>query len=223
MTRFITLWMLGVSLAVLLTTLSTPTWLFMLNVVIAVALIVAHAGGWRILAWLLTRDGALAWLQAFSFPYSNITGPDGSTYMVRLWVFNPYGKDASGEVTPPRWTWLPSVRLHRIMRPDMDRALHNHPWPARTIVLRGWYIEERLCDPEVAPPGAYPCRAYDDQWRYSVARHVGYTGTLNPDTFHRITEVSPGGVWTLFFTWRKAASWGFLVDGKVVPWREYLK
>ena len=136
-------------------------------------------------------------------PYTNITSADGGdVYMGRWWLFNPYGKDAAGDPVPPRWSWLPSIRVHHIMRPDADRDLHDHPWNARTVILRGWYIEERQ-------DGTY-------------VRRAGDTAALRFEQFHRIAEVSPGGVWTLFITWRYRGPWGFLVDGVKVPWRDYL-
>lgn len=170
---------------------------------------------WRAVANIVSRPGIRAWLvlRSMRTPYYNITSADGSdVYMYRYWLFNPYGKDAAGELTPPRWTWLPSVRIHWIMRPDQDRDLHDHPWNARTIVLKGWYAEER---PIASPVPGMSATVLSQ-------RDAGYTGRLLFEQYHRIAAVSPGGVMTMFFTWRKRGTWGFLVDGKKVPWREYL-
>lgn len=161
---------------------------------------------WRGIAWLVTRPRVRDWLvrRAQRTPYSHIGSTDGTdVYMYRWWLFNAYGKDAFGEVTPPRWPWLPSVRIHHIRRKDHDRHEHNHPWNARTIVLRNWYEEVR--------GGAGPFH-----------RHAGYTGRLLYGEFHRITALHGDGVWTLFITWRKRGTWGFNEDGKFVPYREYL-
>ncbi len=141
-------------------------------------------------------------------PYTNITSADGETvYMGRWWLFNPYRRDADDNAMPARWRWLPSVRVHHIMRADEDRHLHDHPWNARTIVLRGYYVEQR---------------PQDDAGTWNVL-FAGDTGRLLFGQYHRIDEVSPGGVWTLFFTWRYRGTWGFLVDGKKVPWKTYLR
>lgn len=164
---------------------------------------------WRAIARIATRPAVSDWLitRASRTPYTPITGPDGSIYMRRLWLFNPYPPMSDGGGEARGWRgWLPSVRIHHIMRPDSDRHMHDHPWNARTIVLRGWYIEER------------PGRLTSHLWE----RTRGYTGRLLFGQYHRIEEVSPGGVWTLFITWRKRGTWGFLVDGAKVPWREYL-
>lgn len=160
---------------------------------------------WRALAWLVTRPRVRDRLvrRAQRTPYSHIASPDGqSIYMKRWWLFNPY--PSSDEANLRRFPWLPvSIRVHRILRPDQDRHLHDHPWNARTIILDGWYVEER--------EGARPAK-----------RNVGYTGRLDHGSYHRIDQVSPGGALTLFFTFRYRGTWGFKVDGKKVPWREYL-
>lgn len=161
---------------------------------------------WRPLVWLVTWAPVFAWLQrrGAANPYTHITSADGQdTYMFRYWIFNPFGKDAEGDPLPARWSWLPSVRLHRIMRGDHDRHLHDHPWNARTIVLRGFYADYRNA-------------------RCAPLRQRGYTGRLLFGQFHRILYVNTDGVWTLFFTWKYRGTWGFDVDGVKVPWREYL-
>ena len=167
---------------------------------------------WRMVARVATHPRVFGWLvrRASANPYSPIMSKDGADlYMWRGWIFNPYGKDARGEITAPRWQWLPSIRVHRIMRPDRDRHLHDHPWNARTIVLHNWYEEERPGDNTIAT-------------REVFMRRAGYTGRLMFGQYHRISAVPEDGVWTLFFTWRKRGTWGFDVDGHKVPWREYL-
>ena len=180
---------------------------------------------WAIAAWIATRPAITDWIirRAQRTPYSHITGPDGSLYMGRWWVFNPYTRLPDGETAPARWSWLPSIRVHHIMRPDNDRHLHDHPWNARTIVLRGWYTEERpwasLSESDL---DAADGMAIGDETRAIFHRVSGYTGRLMFGQYHRISSVSSGGVWTLFLTWRKRGTWGFDVDGEKVPWREYL-
>ena len=166
---------------------------------------------WRAIAWIVTIPAVTDWLiaRASRTPYKHITNRDGSSiYMGRWWLLNPYPNDGDKE----GWTkwersWrrhLPSARIHHIRRPDTDRYRHSHPWiAARTIPLDGWYIEE-------LPNGE------------ERVRRRGDTGLLLHEDFHRIDRVSPGGVWTLFITYRKAGTWYFDVDGVKVPWRKYL-
>lgn len=150
---------------------------------------------WHVLAWLLSRAPIRRLLIKWSFrrPYTHI-----GEYMRRFWVFNPYPADSSGAESR-----LPSARIHHILREDDDRHLHDHPWDARTVILSGWY-DEKLEDGTV------------------VRRSRGYTGRINFGQYHSIVAVSPGGVWTLFITYRYRGTWGFLVDGAKVPWRKYL-
>jgi hypothetical protein len=103
-------------------------------------------------------------------------------------------------------SWLPSIRVHHILRADTARHLHDHPWNARTIILKGWYRERRL---------------EQDGTISEEFRTRGQTQRILYGQYHSIDEVSDGGVYTLFFTWKYCGNWGFLVDGKKVPWREY--
>jgi len=162
---------------------------------------------WKIVAFIVSRRAIADWLirRAMRTPYFHLEG-----YMRRWWLFNPYGGGSQGEADHAddnarhrrRWAWLPSIRVHHILREDLAAHPHDHPWDARTIILRGWYIERQA---GVAPR----------------VRRRGDTGAINYGDYHHIERVSSGGVWTLFITWAYRGSWGFLVDGKKVPWREY--
>jgi hypothetical protein len=145
---------------------------------------------------------------AWRNPYSSIASRDGTrTYMYRAWLFNPY-EDRLGNPIKRNWFMrlLPSIRLHEIMLPDDDPHLHDHPWNARTIILRGWYDEVRLEDGQLV----------------KHVRTAGTTARLNFGEFHRIAKKGSGPIITLFITGKYRGTWGFLVDGKKVPWREYL-
>lgn len=183
---------------------------------------------WRAVAWIVTRRRVTDYLilRAMRTPYFPITSRDGTdVYMDRWWLFNAYGKDADGNAGPPRWTWLPSIRIHHIMRPDDAPHMHDHPWNARTIVLQGHYLEERpLVRDHVFAPGAIGIRSpLVGEPRLTYLRETGYTGRVLFGSYHHISNVSNGGVFTLWFTWRYRGTWGFLVNGRKVPWREYLQ
>lgn len=154
------------------------------------------------LARFLARPAVVNWLieRATAHPYTHLS-KDGEPYMLRYWLFNPYPA-ASSQSKGGLRSMLPSVRLHYILRPDADRHLHDHPWDARTFILEGAYTEQRA-----------------DEY---ILRRAGTTATLNFGEYHRIDSITPGGVWTLFVTWKYRGTWGFLVNGKKVPWREYL-
>lgn len=151
----------------------------------------------KTIARLLAIPVVTAWLirRAQRTPYTHIDG-----YMGRWWLLNPYNQATHAT----KYSWFPwSVRIHHILRRDDDRALHDHPWNARTFILHGWYREVR-----------------EDGAR--IRRTAGDTARLNFGEFHQIVEVSDGGVWTLFITSKFQGAWGFKVDGVKVPFWEYL-
>ncbi len=185
---------------------------------------------WRLTAKLLARPAIADWLiaRAKLTPYQHIMSADGAEmYMGRWWLFNPYSRETH---KPALW-WCPwSFRIHHIMRPDEDRDLHDHPWNARTIILRGWYNEQRPASdwwkkavrssmvPNPDPKIVEWVMKDACEW---IKRSEGDTARLNHGEYHRIDKVSPGGVITLFITSKWRGDWGFLVNGVKVPWRTY--
>lgn len=181
---------------------------------------------WKAVAAVVSQPRVASWLieRSKRTPYTPITSRDGSeVYMGRWWVFNPY--PAPGEYRRKGWRDLmPSIRVHHILRADDDEHMHDHPWNARTIVLRGWYREEHPRVSQDSADGEAICIAglqYPEP-RTVFARPRSYTGRVLFGEYHRISEVSPGGVFTLWFTWKYQGTWGFLVDGKKVPYKTYL-
>lgn len=120
-----------------------------------------------------------------------VIGPLDNPYMYRWFIFK-VGK-------------LPRVYLHRFLRSDEDRALHNHPWWFVSILLRGSYIEHNRGGPV----------------RRS-APSIAYRGL---DHDHRVELVPGKPVWTLFITGPVRQPWGFWctngTDEHLVPWREF--
>ena len=156
---------------------------------------------WKLIAKLALRFEDNLYARCFCLPYYPIPG-----YMDRFWVFNPYLHNYEPtEAVKRMWrfSWLPNVRIHHILRADNADHLHDHPWNARTIILRGWYRELR-----------------EDGSR--VTRRRGDTARILFGQFHHVEEVSEGGVWTLFFTWPYLGTWGFKVNGEKVPYQKYL-
>lgn len=150
-------------------------------------------------------------------PYKHLDG-----YMNRWWLFNPY-QDSTGAPVKRNWLlrMLPSVRIHQILKADDDRHLHDHPWDARTVILKGWYDEIR----EEIYPEYGPTESAMMAFGVPVRMHhrvAGDTVKLNFGEYHRITRVSAGGVFTLFITYRYRGTWGFKVHGKKIPYFDYL-
>lgn len=162
---------------------------------------------WKLLARFAARPAVANWLirRAMKTPFSHLPSNEDPSYMERYWLFNPYPISSANR---KRWQFPWSIRIHHIKRCDFDRDLHDHPWNARTMILKGHYIETRL------DRAAKPTLTF---WRKE-----GDTAKLAFNEYHQINEVSDGGVWTLFITGPWRGVWGFLVDGAKVPWRTYL-
>jgi hypothetical protein len=130
--------------------------------------------------------------------------------LIKWWAFrHPYihleGYMERWHVIPFSWRLPFAVRLHHILRPDKDPKLHDHPWNWRSIILDGYYIEE-------------------DVFGQMNFRGHGETRAANAETFHRIDFVRPGGVWTLFISYRYRNRWGFMTGSppRKIYYREYL-
>lgn len=161
----------------------------------------------KIIGWLVSRELIGRWLiaRASAHPYTDIYN-NGVLYMRRGWVFNPY------QLGEKKGWWnkfmadMPSARVHHIVKEDDARDHHDHPWEARTYIIHGWYGETRLEDGR-------------DVWHIRLA---GDTAAIRFGEYHTINQVSEGGAYTLFVTWKYRGTWGFLVDGQKVPYRKYL-
>lgn len=86
-----------------------------------------------------------------------------------------------------------SLRLHHWLRPDDDRAFHDHPWWFVTIVLKGGYTDR-------SSRGDDRLHAGSVRFRPALHQHTVYPGA--------------NGAWTLVVTGRKLRDWGFWLDGK---------
>jgi hypothetical protein len=168
--------------------------------------VVSSSIGARLLKWYALRT-----------PHSHLCEPNGDVYMGRWRVVN---EGTLGSRILHALTGYSSIRLHHIKRPDHDRDLHNHPFAYRTFIVEGFYAEhyeEPVYPPTIIVPGLE--RALQRGYRV-VFR--GDTATGNGDKFHRISDVGPQGVWTLFCMTANTTDWGFKVNGKLVNSVKYL-
>lgn len=110
-----------------------------------------------------------------------------------------------GELYLRRWEilrtpWF-SIKLHKFMRGDEDRCLHDHPWPFITFILTKGYWEETT-------NGTFwrkPRRLYyrPAEWKHRV-----------------ILKESP--TWTFVITGSNQRSWGFWRNGEWIYWKDFL-
>ncbi len=105
------------------------------------------------------------------------------------------------------------IFLHHMHRSDHDRALHDHPWPFVSVVLRGGYREihdQTLDGSQVSlyhRPGSVLVRPAE--WRHRFALYLNLD--TEPDT----------EAWTLVFVGRRSRRWGFFTPQGWCWWRKY--
>lgn len=155
-------------------------------------------------------DGLL--MIAHKKPYYHLTG-----YMLRWWLLrhpqrpgDMYYKSGLVHVVRNsiRYLYPFYARFHLIWRKDNGDPLHNHPFGFVSLILKGWYEEEVL---------------QEDGSVIKFRYEAGDVNIKNANSYHRITDVSDGGVTTLVIMGRRTGnSWGFMVDGKHVPYQQHL-
>lgn len=122
-----------------------------------------------------------------------------------------------------RWWLIPrnrffNVYLHRFLRDDDDRALHDHPWPWLSFLLSGAYIEHTI-----ASGGVHRrTRREEGSLKISTPRRahrielVKMLNPLNPD------QPRPLSCWTIFITGPRVRDWGFHCSERGwVPWQQF--
>jgi len=120
----------------------------------------------------------------------------GAPYM-RRWIWRWFGRE---------------LRIHHIQAPDPGRSYHDHPFDFVSIVLRGGYVEEVYGDDGSGSP--LDCYFLERRRWLAVA-------SRRAETRHRITEVSPGGCWTLVLAGPRRRPWGFSTADGWVPYYDY--
>jgi hypothetical protein len=118
------------------------------------------------------------------------------------------------------WFGNRGVYLHKMVAPDADRDLHDHPYRYGALILHGGYVEYVLTlvkgELKIIPKWRRPGEWVDGP----------------PDKFQRIDYLTTGVSWSLFFAGRAAwmahkagavHKWGFMTANGWVPWTEYHK
>lgn len=105
-----------------------------------------------------------------------------------------------------RWWIVPrneqqNVYLHRILRDDDDRALHDHPWENVSYLLAGSYRE-------ITPDGTF-------------VRQPGNIVRRPASALHRLELIDNKPCVSLFFTGPKVREWGFDCPRGWVHWRDF--
>lgn len=122
-----------------------------------------------------------------------VIGEEDRPYIYRWWII-------------PRNTVF-NIYLHKIMRDDDDRALHDHPWWNVSIILKGCYREIRQ--------GGY--RKTHRRWSIVFRKAT---------CAHRLElPVENGGIsycWSLFITGPRVREWGFYCPQGWRHWKAFV-
>ena len=103
------------------------------------------------------------------------------------------------------------IYLHNMKRSDHDRALHDHPWPFVSVVLRGgyWEVHDQTLEGHQVTiphrPGSVLVRPAE--WRHRF---------VLPVERHKYKES-----WTLVIVGRRVRRWGFFTPSGWCWWRKY--
>lgn len=138
-------------------------------------------------------------------PFTHLYNPDGSLYMERYWL---RAENEAQDIT--------TVRVHRIVGPDIDAAMHDHPWGFVSIVLRGGYWERR-------PISINPCfmrNATNIEQYNETYRRAGSIAYRRATDRHRIVHVD-NDTWTLFIAREKIQWWGFYTPQGKIYYKDY--
>ena len=138
--------------------------------------------------------------------YGNIANKAGELYMERGWLVQPHW-----------WTLGWSARVHRTVRSDSDRALHDHPWRNISVILRGFYYEAVPAVREEALWG------FNGQELVTSIRRVAGDVVFRPAAArHRLIIPAGQEAYSLFIMGPWEQVWGFRTPEGKVEWRTYL-
>lgn len=117
-----------------------------------------------------------------------------------------------------RWLVLPrnkfpiNIYLHKFCHSDDDRALHDHPWPWWSILLKGQYLEYTK-----EPGNPHPRKRFSLVRRPATSAHrvALVNGTRKDGTYGELPA------WTLFITGKKQREWGFHCPQGWMHWEKF--
>lgn len=126
-------------------------------------------------------------------PYVDITDHDTGEVYLRRWFIYPRRPENNKNIG--------RLYLHKFYNGDNSRDPHDHPWPFRSLILKGGYYEHRL-NPRYRPDGYYSKTTRKWYGPWSVLKRGA--------RWVHAVEIIPGQpAWTLFHTGPKERHWGF--------------
>lgn len=136
-------------------------------------------------------------------PHFRIGGSDA--YMLRWFLI-------------PRNPWF-NVFLHKFLRDDDDRAMHDHPWMFVSFMILGSYVEAR--------PDPNYNQTHHPNAEFHTLRKAPSVARRKATDRHRVTllknvDGEPIPCWTIVITGPKVREWGFWCPKRFVPWHEFV-
>ena len=139
----------------------------------------------------------LNYIQRNPKPFQEITGPDTADVYMQRWC------------VIPKNNWI-NIYIHRVLRDDDDRALHDHPWNSLSLCCEGSLHEVTKDRTNVIMPG---------EWKY---RKATYAHRLKLCPFQALNSTHYTFPVTLFITGPWKRKWGFHTDTGWVYWKDFL-
>lgn len=131
-----------------------------------------------------------------------IIGGKEDPYLLRWWII-------------PRNRFF-NIYLHKFLRDDDDRALHDHPWVSLSIILRGGYIEHL--------PNGVIKRRQAGQLVFRRAKQAHrielYREGVN-SCWIRGNYKDTRPAWTIFITGPRIRQWGFHCPQGWRHWKDF--
>lgn len=122
-----------------------------------------------------------------------------------------------------RTFWI-TIFIHKFVRSDEDRALHDHPWNFLVIPVWRGYIEhsKKRCDcwrcncSNPSCPSLHP-------WHESETRVYPIISTRyrKAEYRHRVELVQGKPSWSIFIHFRKRRDWGFWMPEGWIQWAKF--
>lgn len=116
-----------------------------------------------------------------------------------------------------RWRGL-QVSLHKWVRSDSDRALHDHSADNISILLndvyREWFFDP-MSDPRWHKDVPFPAQV--PKVRFPLIPYY-----RRAETPHRVELLTDTPVWTIWIRFKPRRSWGFWCGNGWRHWRDYV-
>lgn len=119
------------------------------------------------------------------------------------------------------------VYLHKILLPDNDINLHDHPWDMVSVILSGGYKEIFMTFKEQTYDDDGSIRSYRGShqrrhWtRWSVHSMKGGGKYKYQNDLHKIISLDKTPTWTLLFVGPRKRQWGYQTKDGWVARKDY--